>query len=168
MSDSGRAVNATVIALCLLPVLALTACLSTRHGKGKPSHSESGQDGTTNWFGTSVTPEVKTAETNAPPAPPDNTAQNKREAEGDTLTPWDQGSGKADRRITQDLRKSIVLGPGPGFSFLARNIKIITVNNVTTLRGVVETEQEKQRIEALAKQTPGVKQVNNQLQVVQR
>jgi hypothetical protein len=167
MSDIRSVVKRTILLVALLPVLA--GCLGTKHAKGRPSHSESGQFGATNWFGTSVTPETKKAETNAPPATaPDNTARNKRESDGDSLTPFDQGSGGTDLRITQNLRKAINFSRNQRFSFLARNIKIITVNNVVTLRGVVENESEKARIEAMAKQVPGVEKVINQLEIVRR
>jgi osmotically-inducible protein OsmY len=50
-------------------------------------------------------------------------------------------------------------------TFLAQNIKIITVNSIVTLRGVVQKSAEKARIEALAEQIPVVKKVNDQLEV---
>ena len=75
----------------------------------------------------------------------------------------DQGEGDIDRRITQDVRRAVVTGKG--FSFLAQNIKIITINSVVTLRGVVENASEKARIDELAKGTSGVKKVNNQLEI---
>ena len=47
----------------------------------------------------------------------------------------------------------------------AQNIKIITRNGVVTLRGPVESEAENMKLEDIAKQTPGVMYVNNQLEI---
>lgn len=46
-----------------------------------------------------------------------------------------------------------------------RKINVDVNNNVVTLRGTVDTMQEKQEAERIAKETDGVKQVNNQLRV---
>src|SRR5690349_4152955 len=125
MSDAKANRRLIVLLVTLFSALAFTGCLGPKHGKGKPPESEAGKFGATNWFSTSTTPEEKKANTNAPAAAqPDNTVQNKRESNGDTLTPFDQGSGQTDRKITQNLRKAITLARGKKFSFLARNIKI--------------------------------------------
>lgn len=167
MSERTLRANAGRLGLGLMTavLLASTGCFGTKH-KGKAKPEETGQAGFTNWFGTSVTPQVKSASTNAPPGVTSgNTAENKRENSGQTLTPFAQGESQSDRRITQDLRKAIVFPEGAAFSFPAKNIKIITVNSVVTLRGVVEDQNEKERIDALAKKIPGVKQVNDQLEI---
>jgi len=96
----------------------------------------------------------------------DNTKRNIRDREGDTLTPEDQGSSQADREVTRQIRRSIVLEPGKDKdSVNARNIKIMTVNGTVTLRGVVESQAEKDSIEARAKKVAGVSKVDNQLEV---
>jgi osmotically-inducible protein OsmY len=46
-----------------------------------------------------------------------------------------------------------------------RKVNVDVSNNVVTLRGTVETMQEKQEAERIAKETDGVKRVNNRLQV---
>jgi hyperosmotically inducible protein len=48
----------------------------------------------------------------------------------------------------------------------ARKINVDVKNNMVTLRGSVETAKEKQEAERVAKQTDGVKSVNNQLKVM--
>ncbi len=50
----------------------------------------------------------------------------------------------------------------------AKNVKIITVNGTVTLRGVVESQAEKDSIEARAKKVAGVTKVNNQLEIKNR
>jgi sporulation protein YlmC with PRC-barrel domain len=99
----------------------------------------------------------------------DNTKQNIRDRDGSTLTPVDQGNSEPDREITRLIRKSIVTEPGDDKDSLnARNVKIITVNGMVTLRGVVESQAEKDSIEARAKKVAGVTKVINQLEVKNR
>jgi osmotically-inducible protein OsmY len=50
----------------------------------------------------------------------------------------------------------------------AKNVKIITVNGVVTLRGPVNTVKEKSTIEAKAQSIAGATNVDSQLEVVQR
>lgn len=97
------------------------------------------------------------------PAAADNTAQNAVDADGKTLTPLDQSESEADVEITANIRKGIM--QHADMSINADNCKIITINGVTTLRGVVATADEKTAIEAIAKKTAGVARVDNQLEV---
>jgi osmotically-inducible protein OsmY len=50
----------------------------------------------------------------------------------------------------------------------AKNIKIITINGVVTLRGPVNTAKEKSTIEAKAQSIAGTTNVDSQLEVVRR
>lgn len=50
-------------------------------------------------------------------------------------------------------------------SFSAKNVKIITVNGVVTLRGPVTSDKEKHKIGQVARSVSGVKQVNNDLEI---
>ena len=93
----------------------------------------------------------------------DNTAKNARD-DGTTLTPLDQGLGEADTNITMAIRKAVVAEPN--FSMKAQNAKIITKDGVVTLRGPVATSIERNTIKNIAELTPGVKRVDNQLEVV--
>ncbi len=93
---------------------------------------------------------------------PDNTHINKRDRNEQTLTPLDQSNTKADLRITQLIRKSIMKHH---LSMDAKNIKIITRNGDVTLRGPVNNTGEREKIAALAKAVPGIKTLNNQLEV---
>jgi hyperosmotically inducible periplasmic protein len=107
----------------------------------------------------------KTAE---PPAQmaPDNTGRNVRDRGGDTLTPGDQSENQADRTMTQQVRREILADKS--LSTDAKNIKVITVNGVVTLRGPVNTSQEKSTIEAKAQSIAGPTNVDSQLEVVRR
>ena len=102
--------------------------------------------------------------TNAVVADTDNSRKNIRDREDATLTPGDQGTTSADREVTQKIRKALVIDAS-GYSTTAKNIKIITVNGKTTLRGPVNTEAEKTGIVALAKTVAGDGKVEDQLEV---
>ncbi|MGZ3744582.1 MAG: BON domain-containing protein [Pseudobdellovibrionaceae bacterium] len=97
----------------------------------------------------------------------ENTKINKRDAK-DTkqtaLTPDIQSKGSPqDVELTRLIRQEIT--NDKTFSTNAQNIKIITLGGTVTLRGPVETQEEKQRLDALTKKTAGVKKVDNQLEV---
>jgi osmotically-inducible protein OsmY len=93
----------------------------------------------------------------------DNTGRNARDAEGNTLTPMDQGESEADRTITQQIRKAVV--DHDSLSTNAKNVKIITQNGVVTLRGPVKSPEEKAAIASVAQKTGGVKRVDNQIEI---
>jgi hyperosmotically inducible periplasmic protein len=94
---------------------------------------------------------------------PDNTGRNVRDRGGLTLTPGDQFESEADRPLTQEIRKAVVADDS--LSTLAKNIKIITVDGVVTLRGPVQSLQEKETIETMAQQIAGIDKIDNQLSV---
>ncbi len=93
---------------------------------------------------------------------PNNTKVNKRDRGAQTLTPMDQSNAKADIKITQAIRKSIMK---QHLSTSAKNVKIITINGEVTLRGPVNSSAEEQQIVNLAKAVPGMKKLDNQLEV---
>ena len=93
---------------------------------------------------------------------PNNTEVNKRDRGEQTLTPMDQSNAKADINITQAIRKSIMK---QHLSTNAKNVKIITMNGEVTLRGPVNSSAEEKQIVKLAKAVPGMKKLNNQLEV---
>jgi len=75
----------------------------------------------------------------------------------------DQGGSESDRTITQEIRRAVVAQDR--FSTNAKNVKIITVDGVVTLRGPVKTADEKATIASLAGRTAGAKRVDNQLEL---
>lgn len=97
---------------------------------------------------------------------PDNTAVNERDRGDATLTPADQLENTADLTISQDIRKALTADDS--LSVNAQNVKIITANGLVTLRGPVNTEQEKERIVEKAQTIAGVTRVHNQLEVIVR
>src|SRR5262245_46086949 len=92
------------------------------------------------------------------PPDADDTARNVRDRNGKNLTPTDQSENSGDRTITQEIRKAVV--DKDGMSMNAKNVKIVTVDGVVTLRGPVKTSEEKTTIAQIARQTTGVKHVN--------
>jgi hyperosmotically inducible periplasmic protein len=93
----------------------------------------------------------------------DNTDKNERDRKPGALTPGDQSESEGDRTITQQIRQGVVAADA--LSVTAKNVKIITVDGVVTLRGPVKTPEEKTSIATIAKAAPGVKKVENQLEV---
>ena len=97
---------------------------------------------------------------------PDNTGRNVRDRGGDTVTPGDQSNTKGDLHLTQQIRKALMADKS--LSTNAKNIKIITSNGLVTLRGPVNTPQEKATIEAKAQRIAGATNVESQLEVRRR
>jgi hyperosmotically inducible protein len=92
----------------------------------------------------------------------DNTKMNERDRH-DALTPMNQGNGSDEIKISAAIRKGIV--GDKSLSFMAKNVKVITQGTKVTLRGPVHSDQEKAAIEARARQTPGVTDVDDQIEV---
>ena len=82
---------------------------------------------------------------------------------GPALTATDQGASEADRKITATIRRAVV--GDKSLSFSAKNVTIVTIGGKVTLRGQVNSVQEKSTIEFQARQTAGVTDVDNQLEV---
>jgi sporulation protein YlmC with PRC-barrel domain len=93
----------------------------------------------------------------------DNTSQNVREREGNSLTPLNQGNSQTDVDTTRQIRQQIM--SADGFSIDARNVKVITLNGRVTLRGPVNNEDEKRQIADIAAKVASSANVDNQIQV---
>jgi len=93
----------------------------------------------------------------------DNTGQNVRDRNNRTLTPLDQGNNQADLNTTAQIRKEIIADQG--MSVNAQNVKIITVDGRVTLRGPVNTAEEKRLIGEIADRIAHSENVDNQLEV---
>jgi len=93
----------------------------------------------------------------------ENTEINARDKDNTTLTPEDQKENESDIKITAEIRQAII--KNKSLSVNAQNVKIITRNGVVTLRGPVETKKESKKLRKIAKHTPGVLKVDNQLEI---
>ena len=80
-----------------------------------------------------------------------------------TLTPLDQGHSQADRDTSAQIRKQIIATKN--MSLNAKNVKIITVDGRVTLRGPVNTAEEKRLIGDIADRLARPENVDNQLEV---
>ncbi|HVR34382.1 MAG TPA: PRC-barrel domain-containing protein [Methylomirabilota bacterium] len=93
----------------------------------------------------------------------DNTRRNVRDRNDQTLTPLDQGNSPADIRTTASIRKEIVAADN--MSVNAKNVKIITKDGRVTLRGAVNSAEEKRLIGEIANGIARAANVDNQLEV---
>lgn len=93
---------------------------------------------------------------------PDNTAINERDRTEVAKTPMDQGEDPADLNKTADIRKRIIDGK---MSINAQNVKVITKDGKTSLRGPVASADEKQRIHEIAADVAGSENLDDQLEV---
>lgn len=97
-------------------------------------------------------------------APADNTGINVRDKDDTTLTPLDQSEGsEEDVEMTRRIREALV--EDDTLSTNAQNIKIVTLNGKTTLRGPVENVNERERILSTASRIVGTTNVKNELEV---
>ena len=93
----------------------------------------------------------------------DNSGTNVRDRNDATKTSGDQSESEGDRTISQNIRQAITADDS--LSTNGKNVKIITVDGVVTLRWPVKSETEKTNIVAKAQQIAGVKSVENQLEI---
>jgi sporulation protein YlmC with PRC-barrel domain len=109
------------------------------------------------YFATDASTEANNAPTDA-----NDTARNVRDRDNKTITPLDQGTSHADIHITAQIRKEIIATQD--LSVDARNVKIITIDGHVTLRGPVNSAEEKRQIGEIANQIAGAGNVDNQLE----
>lgn len=77
-----------------------------------------------------------------------------------------QSGAQSDREITRRIRRAIV--KDKSLSVKAHNVKIITRNGEVTLRGPVNSEEEKTTVEKAAKEAMGTKgKITNDLKVAE-
>jgi hyperosmotically inducible protein len=94
---------------------------------------------------------------------PDNTGKNERDRSSETKTSGDQSNSSEDTKITADIRRAIV--KDSSLTMAAKNVKIITAGGTVTLRGPVNSAEEKTKIEQLATAAANGAKIDNQLEV---
>jgi hyperosmotically inducible protein len=92
----------------------------------------------------------------------DNTATNQRDR-ADTIKPTDQSNSKADIQVAATVRRAIVADRS--LSTKAHNVKLVANGGAVTLRGPVDSDAEKSKIEEITKGVVGVTRVENDLDV---
>ncbi len=75
----------------------------------------------------------------------------------------DQSENSSDIKITAEIRRAIM--DDKAMSTNAQNCKIMTDKGAVTLRGVVESQAEKDAIEAKARTVAGASSVTNLLEI---
>lgn len=98
----------------------------------------------------------------APPAA-DNTSTNQRDRNASEPTADQQKENRSDRDITQQIRRSIM--KDKSLSTYAHNVKIVTQNGQVTLKGPVQSEDEKRAIETKAAEVAGQDKVTSELNI---
>jgi hyperosmotically inducible periplasmic protein len=93
----------------------------------------------------------------------DNTKRNSSEQNKDTDTAEKQSNSKDDLALTQKIRQAVM--KDGSLSMNAKNAKIIAQDGKITLKGPVDSQQEKDTIAAKAGEIAGKDKVDNQLEV---
>jgi len=96
-------------------------------------------------------------------APADNTRVNQRDRNPAEPTADRQKENPTDRQLAQQIRRSLM--KDKSLSTNAHNVKVIAQNGMVTLKGPVDSESEKQAIEAKAAQIAGPDKVTNEIQI---
>jgi hyperosmotically inducible protein len=73
---------------------------------------------------------------------------------------------EADLELSSSIQRTIV--EDDSLSATAKNVTVVSVDAVVTLRGRVESTDEKQRIASIARTASGVRRVDDQIGVVLR
>ena len=93
----------------------------------------------------------------------DNTKRNSSEQNKNTDTAEKQSNSKEDLALTQKIRQAVM--KNGSLSMNAKNIKIIARGGKITLKGPVDSQQEKETIATKAGEIAGKDKVDNQLEV---
>jgi len=93
----------------------------------------------------------------------DNSAQNVGAERRDAVTAEKQDNKRRNVEILAQIRKTIVADNG--LSISAKNAKILFKDGLVTLKGPVDSDLEKARLEELAKSCSSVSSVKNLLTV---
>ena len=97
---------------------------------------------------------------------PDNSAVNSRDQNSDAKTASRQANGsKRDIEITRMIRRALT--KDSDLSTYGKNIKIVTLDGMVTLRGPVHTDAEKMKIGNIAQRVVRQDKIQNEIEVKQ-
>jgi hyperosmotically inducible protein len=88
------------------------------------------------------------AQTSDPATQPDNTKTNQRDRKADQATADQQKNDRDDRMLTRNIRRAIVADKS--LSTNAHNIKVISQNGTVTVKGPVNSDDERRAVIAKA------------------
>jgi osmotically-inducible protein OsmY len=86
-------------------------------------------------------------------AAPDNTGKNQRDRNASEPTADQEKENETDRELARQIRRALV--NDKSLSTYGHNIKVIAQNGVVTLKGPVNSEEEKRAIESKAAEVAG-------------
>lgn len=164
--------SAAALVLTTGTALLLAACGSTESRPVAPAPAEPASISSTPAFSSAPAKSTPTSvpPTEIPPIPATpasstSAAVAPRAFDANAKTAMDQGSSEEDTAITQAVRRAVVADNT--LSVRGQNVIIITADRSVTLRGMVASAVERQAITELAKKTPGVSMVYDQMQVAE-
>jgi hyperosmotically inducible periplasmic protein len=106
------------------------------------------------------------AQTSDPSTQPDNTKINQRDRDPNQPTADQQKNNRSDRMLTKDIRRSIMADKS--LSTNAHNVKIISQNGTVTVKGPVNSDDERRAVIAKAVAVAGsADKVTDQISVKQ-
>jgi hyperosmotically inducible periplasmic protein len=106
------------------------------------------------------------AQTSDSATQPDNTKINQRDRDPNQPTADQQKNNRSDRMLTKDIRRSIMADKS--LSTNAHNVKIISQNGIVTVKGPVNSDDEKRAVIAKAIAVAGsADKVTDQISVKQ-
>lgn len=124
---------------------ALTACNREQSSEAKAEYGETKNNASANYD------EAK-----------DSASENYAQAKSEAREGYSEASATmSDATITAKVKSSIIAEP----DIEAMNINVDTANGVVTLRGTVHSSAESDRVEEIARNTNGVKSVDNKLDI---
>ncbi len=94
---------------------------------------------------------------------PDNTGVNKSDRAQDGITADQASQKKSDIELMQNIRKAIM--EDASLSTTAKNVKIIAVDGRVTLKGPVNSDEERQSIHTKASDIAGMDNVVDRLSI---
>jgi hyperosmotically inducible protein len=110
-----------------------------------------------------ATPTPRDPATASDPTEADNTKRNFAGQNKNKETAEEQSNSKDDLALTQKLRQAVM--KDGSLSMNAKNVKIIAQDGKITLKGPVDSQQEKDTIGSEAGELAGKDKVDNQLEV---
>jgi hyperosmotically inducible periplasmic protein len=106
------------------------------------------------------------AQTSDSATQPDNTKVNQRDRNADQPTADQQKNNRSDRMLTKNIRRSIMADKS--LSTYAHNLKIISQNGTVTVKGPVNSDDERRAVIAKAVAVAGsADKVTDQISVKQ-
>jgi len=96
-------------------------------------------------------------------APPDNTKNNQSDRNTNRTTADQQKNNQSDIELARQIRKALV--NDKSLSTNAHNVKVVVEGGMVTLKGPVNSADEKQAVETKASQLAGSDKVTSELQI---